>query len=112
MTADCFQKAPGGVRIRIRLTPKARREGIEGIYDGADVPALKVAIAAPPVDGKANKALIAFLAKTWRLPKTSFQIVAGTSDRNKTLFIAGDPDVLSGRIETELTSCLKSSTEA
>ncbi len=109
MTAACIQKIPGGVRIRIRLTPKARREGIEGIYEGTDAPAVRIAIAAPPVDGRANKALIAFLAKAWRLPKTSFEITAGVSDRNKTLFIAGDPDILAGRIETELTSCLKSS---
>lgn len=111
MTASYLQKAPGGIRIRIRLTPKARREGIEGLYEGADIPAIRIALAAPPVDGKANKALVAFLAKAWRLPKTSFEIVAGASDRNKTLFIAGDPDLLSGRIEMELASCLKSSAE-
>ncbi len=62
--------------------------------------ALKARVTAVPEGGKANAALIALLAKTWRLPKATFEIVSGRSDRNKTLLIAGDP----ASLETKLAA--------
>ena len=90
-----FDPAPGGVRVRVRLTPKAAAERVGGVQPGAaGGVALKVAVTAPPADGQANDALIALLAKTWRVPKTSIALVAGTASRNKALFVAGDPQRL------------------
>lgn len=97
------QETPAGLKIRVRLSPKAKREGIEGIYTDADGnEALKIAVNAPPVDGKANKSLIALLARLWRLPKTSFEIISGQTDRNKMLLISGHPQDLPELIRKEV----------
>jgi uncharacterized protein len=83
---------PEGLRVFVRLQPKARRAGIEGIVTEADGRvALKVAVTAPPESGKANAALVALLGKSWRLPKSAIDIVGGATDRRKTLLLRGDP---------------------
>jgi hypothetical protein len=91
--------AAEGLLIAIRLQPRARREGIEGVVaDGAGGAVLKVAVSAPPVDGKANAALLALLAQRWRLPKSALEIVAGLSDRRKTVLVRGDGAALAAAI--------------
>lgn len=85
----------GGVRLAVRLTPKASRNSVQGLAREADGTAvLKVAVTAVPENGKANQALIKVLAKAWKLPKTAVTITAGATDRRKTLLIAGDPAAL------------------
>ncbi|HEX2083242.1 MAG TPA: DUF167 family protein, partial [Xanthomonadaceae bacterium] len=70
-----------GVVVTIKLTPKARGAGIEGVVEepGPDGlrPMLKLRVTEPPESGKANAAMIALLAKSWRLPKRAFTIVSG-----------------------------------
>ena len=100
-----FHPTPNGVRVRVRLTPKAAAARIGGVQsDAAGGAALKVAVTAPPEDGRANDALVALLAKAWRVPKTSIALIAGAANRNKTLFVAGEPNALlaamSGTLET------------
>lgn len=98
-----LETVPGGVRLRVRLTPRAASDRIEGIVaDGEGRPALKVAVRAVPEDGKANKALIALLAKSWKLPKSRFTIASGATDRNKILFFEGEAERLA-RPLTELS---------
>jgi uncharacterized protein YggU (UPF0235/DUF167 family) len=65
--------------------------------DGVTV--LKLRVTEPPEDGKANAALIRLLAKAWKLPKSSLSLVAGHSDRRKTLAVAGDPAALRHDLE-------------
>jgi uncharacterized protein (TIGR00251 family) len=65
--------------------PGARKNGVTGVHAGA----VKIALTAPPVDGKANEALIAFLAEALRLPRARIVIVAGISSRAKTIRITG-----------------------
>jgi uncharacterized protein (TIGR00251 family) len=90
-----------GLRVFVRLQPKARRVGIEGVVTEPDGRvALKVAVTAPPEGGKANAALIALLGKSWRLPKSAIEIVGGASDRRKTLLLRGDPASLFASIST------------
>ncbi len=90
-----LQKTPNGIKLFIRLSPKAKREGIEGIYqDPQGTERLKIAVSAPPVDGKANEALIKWLAKYLHIAKTSITLVTGETDRSKTLLISGDPNDL------------------
>ncbi len=85
--------------MRIRLTPKAARSRVEGVGAGADGAAvLKVAVTAPPERGKANAAMIALLAKTWRLPKTSMAITVGATARRKTVLVKGDGKALVARL--------------
>jgi hypothetical protein len=65
--------------------PGARKNGVTGIH----AEAVKIALTTPPVDGKANEALIAYLAEALRLPRARIAIVAGLTSRAKTLRITG-----------------------
>jgi uncharacterized protein YggU (UPF0235/DUF167 family) len=53
---------------------------------------------AVPEDGKANKALIAFLAKSWKLPKSSFSLLSGQTSRLKVILITGNGPALLGQL--------------
>jgi uncharacterized protein len=78
-----------GVELTVRLTPRGRRTGCEGVAEGPDGPALRVRVAAPPVDGAANAALVAFLADGLGIAKGDVAIVAGAKARTKTLRLRG-----------------------
>ena len=73
------------VRIQVHLTPRASRDEIAG-WQG-DV--LRVRVAAPPIEGKANDALVRLLAKALGLPKSRVGVVAGARSREKTVGIDG-----------------------
>jgi hypothetical protein len=88
-----LRRGAAGVTVDVRVRPGARRTALENA-DGV----LKAAVTAPPEDGKANDAVIALLAQTWRLPRSSFDIVKGASTRTKTVSVAGEPAVLADRI--------------
>jgi hypothetical protein len=74
-----------GCTLAVRVHPGARKNSVTGVH--AD--AVKIALTAPPVDGKANEALIAFLAEALRLPRARIAIVAGITSRTKTVRITG-----------------------
>lgn len=86
-----FQIHSKGVTVRIRLTPGARKTGVQGFADeagGADAGRLlKISVNAVPEEGKANRALIDFLAREWGLPKSAFSLLAGDTSRQKTLLV-------------------------
>ncbi len=89
----------GGLKLRVRVTPRAGRTCIAGIVDVPGTgPALKAAVTAPAEGGKANEALLGLLAKTWRLPKSSLSVASGGRARTKTVLIEGDPDVLRAQL--------------
>ena len=77
--------AEKGVYISLHIQPGAKREGITGIFGTA----LKIALNAPPVDGKANAALLRFLAGKLKVPKNSIELCSGASSRDKRVFAAG-----------------------
>ncbi|HVO13613.1 MAG TPA: DUF167 family protein [Alphaproteobacteria bacterium] len=95
-----FSAAADGVRVAVRLTPRARHSGVVGLAEeaGGGV-ALKVAVTAAPEGGKANAALIALLAREWRVPKSSISVVRGATDRHKTLLVAGASEPLMQQLE-------------
>ncbi len=74
-----------GVRFEVQVAPRASRDAVLGVHDGA----LKVALTAPPVDGEANAALVAFLAKRLGVAKRDVTITQGTSSKRKTLEARG-----------------------
>lgn len=76
---------PDGIRLRVRVAPRAAHARILGVHDGA----LKVSLTAPPVDGAANDALVAFLAEALGVPKRAITITHGLTSKSKTLRIAG-----------------------
>ncbi len=89
--ASPFAAAPSGVKVSVKLAPKAGGNRIIGIgASAASGAVLKAAVTAAPEKGKANAALIKMLAKEWKLPKTSLSVAAGASSRRKTLLIEGD----------------------
>ena len=69
----------------MKVQPRARKNAITGELDGA----LKLALTAPPVDGKANAACIEFLANLLSVPRSSITIASGESSRRKVIRIAG-----------------------
>jgi len=98
--ASPFTEIALGLKVAVRLTPKASRDRVEGTQAEADGGmVLKVSVTAVPEDGKANSALIKLLAKEWRLPKSAIEIVHGATDRRKTLFIGGDAGQLRQSLE-------------
>ncbi|MTJ79431.1 MAG: DUF167 domain-containing protein [Telmatospirillum sp.] len=87
--------AAGGCRRAVKVTPKASRDRSEGVAADADGNRfLKISVTAVPEDGKANKAVIALLAKRLKLAKRSISVLAGATDRRKVLFIEGEADAL------------------
>jgi uncharacterized protein (TIGR00251 family) len=72
-----------GVRLLLRVTPKAGRNEIAGVRDGR----LLVKVTSAPEDGKANAAVIKLLSKAWRVPASAFEITSGATARDKTLTI-------------------------
>ena len=82
---DPVRGRPAGVEIAIRVQPGARRTEPAGVH-GDEV---KIRVAAPPVDGRANVALVRFLAKRLSVPPSQVQIVAGAASRSKRVVIDG-----------------------
>jgi uncharacterized protein (TIGR00251 family) len=75
----------GGVVLDLVVQPRASRSAIVGHHDGR----LKVALAAPPVDGEANEALVAFLSSLLGVPKRAVVLLRGESGRRKTVSVSG-----------------------
>lgn len=100
-----YAAVEGGVRLALRLTPRASKNGVDGIVQDAEGrPLLKLRLVAPPVDGAANEALIAFLAKTLSLRKADITIRSGETSRVKILHLAGDPAVLAQKLDAWLAA--------
>jgi hypothetical protein len=95
-------------KLAIRVIPNARQSGVAGWMDDADGrPVLKLRIAAPPVDGAANAAIVQFLAKALGVTKACVRLDKGATGRNKLVEIDGfDKDSLVHRIN-EILSCPK-----
>ncbi len=99
MSATPFSAVADGVRVTLRVTPGASRTAITGLADTASGGrALKVAVTVIAEGGRANDAVIKLLAKTWRVPKSSLSLLAGQTDRNKIIHVAGDPETLMARL--------------
>lgn len=98
-----WQTGNNDLRLAVRLTPNGGRDAIEGTETGADgEDHLKVRVTAVPEKGKANKALIALVAKRLGVPKSSITIISGETARKKILRIEGDPEDLKSRLEALL----------
>ncbi|MBC8270086.1 MAG: DUF167 domain-containing protein [Rhodospirillaceae bacterium] len=95
-----FSGVQGGVRVRLRLNPKASANRISGLTTDPDGNAvLKATVTAVPEDGKANAALIKMLAREWKLAKSGFDIIHGATGQNKTVFVAGGTEQLLKKLQ-------------
>ena len=88
----------GGVRLRLAVVPGARRTGADGLFDGA----LRVRLVAPPIEGKANDALLAWLAGELGLPRRALELVQGQTARRKTVAIDAEPAVVAAWLDRVL----------
>lgn len=79
-----YQTGGDGVTIQVHAQPGAKRTEVAGLHGDS----LKLRLASPPVDGKANECLIAFLARRLGVKRSQVSITRGTSSRRKTVFVA------------------------
>ncbi len=79
-----LKEKDGGVTIKVRVQPRAARTEIIGEHAGA----IKIRVAAPPVDGKANEECRRYLAKLLKVGATSVEIISGDSSRDKVIRVS------------------------
>lgn len=90
-----------GVILGVRLTPRSGRDALGTPQRDPDgVVRLRASVTAPPTDNLANAALIALMAKSWKIPKSAIGVVAGARGREKRILIRGDAGSLKMRIES------------
>jgi uncharacterized protein len=80
-----FSEDHRGVTFTVRIVPRASTSEIIGDHDGA----LRIRIAAPPVEGAANRELIRLLAKRLKVPQNAVEIISGASSKNKIIRLKG-----------------------
>ena len=90
---------PAGATFQVKVHPRARMNAIAGVLGDA----LKLALTAPPVEGRANEACIEFVAKLLNVPRSSVTIAAGESSRQKLIRVAG---VHATQVEEKLRAIL------
>jgi uncharacterized protein len=78
-----------GVTLAVRAQPGAKRTAVIGIYGEGAVAQLKIAVHAPPVEGRANEALIAYLAEIFSAAKSAVELSSGELSRSKVFLIRG-----------------------
>ena len=80
-----IKETSGGVSLQVRVIPGASKNEVAGIQDGA----LKVRLTAPPVEGKANRACVEFLAGLLGVRRSALAITSGEKSRKKTVSVTG-----------------------
>ncbi|WP_419898558.1 DUF167 domain-containing protein [Roseomonas sp. USHLN139] len=100
MALPAWRQVEGGVELRVKAQPKARRAGLLGWMEGVDGKRLKLAVHEAPEDGRANRAVCALLAAALHVPPSAIAVVQGASAREKTCRIAGDPARLAEQLES------------
>lgn len=79
------QDVADGCTLAVRVHPGARRNDVAGLHAGA----VKISVSAPATDGRANEALIEFVAELLRTPRAQVSLVSGAASRSKVLRITG-----------------------
>lgn len=100
MLCNPWTATPSGLSVSVRLTPKGGRDAVDGIEtlaDGRTV--LKVRVRAAPIEGEANAALVALLAKALDVPRRKVKLAAGDISRLKRIEIEGDGAALAARLQ-------------
>src|SRR5579871_3755514 len=97
-----LQETAKGIAFAIKVHPRARKNAITGTVGNA----LKLALTAPPVEGKANQAVIEFFAELFAIPRSSVTIASGETSRNKVVRVSG---IRRAALEQRLAEALKTS---
>ena len=80
-----IKNSAAGVTLAVKVQPRARKNAITGVVGDA----IKLALTAPPIEGRANEAVIEFFADLFEIPRASVTIASGATSRTKVLRIAG-----------------------
>jgi uncharacterized protein (TIGR00251 family) len=94
-----IRDTPAGATFQIRVQPRARKNAITGVVGDA----LKVALTAPPVEGRANEACVSFFAEFLNVARSSITIAAGETSRNKLIRVGG---LSAAQVEAKLRTAL------
>src|SRR3974390_712948 len=94
-----IRDTPAGATFQVKVQPRAKKNAIVGEIGNA----VKLALTAPPVEGRANQACIAFFAELLNVPRSSVTIAAGETGRNKLIRISG---VSASQVESKLRDVL------
>jgi len=78
-----YREDTAGVAFTVRVVPRASRSEVIGLQDGV----LRIRIAAPPVNGAANRELVKFLSKKLKVPQAAITLITGNNSKNKALRI-------------------------
>ncbi len=98
MMVDLRQRGEA-VAFRVRVVPRASRNKIAGIQGGV----IRIQLTAPPVDGAANEALVAFLSNVLRVPKRDVEIASGKTAREKVVSVSSlSPEEVEARLRSHL----------
>ena len=84
-----LRASDAGVTLAFRAQPGAKKTAITGVYGEGPAAQLKITVHAPPIEGRANLALIAFLSETFSLPKNAVELVTGELSRSKVFLLRG-----------------------
>jgi uncharacterized protein (TIGR00251 family) len=104
MILSVLRETADGVTLAVRAQPGAKKTAIVGIYGEGAAAQIKIAVQAPPIEGRANRALIAFLAGHFSLPKNRVELVSGELSRSKVFLLRGITavralDLLTGHVD-------------
>ncbi len=93
-----------GVTLAVRAQPGAKKTTIVGVYGEGAAAQLKIAVQAPPIEGRANEELVNFLAKLFSLSRTNVVLMSGELARSKVILLRG---VTRARIEWLLAEAMR-----
>jgi uncharacterized protein (TIGR00251 family) len=80
-----IRDTPAGTTFAVKVQPRARKNAVTGVVGDA----LKLALTAPPVEGRANQAVIEFFADLFKIPRSSVTIASGATGRSKVIRVSG-----------------------
>jgi uncharacterized protein (TIGR00251 family) len=87
-----IRETADGITLAVRAQPGAKKTAITGVYGEGLTAQLKIAVQAPPIEGRANEALIAFLAGFFAVSRTNVVLISGELSRSKVFLLRGvDP---------------------
>jgi uncharacterized protein (TIGR00251 family) len=89
MSKGMLRAIAGALTLAVRAQPGSRKTVITGIYGEGESAQLKIAVQGSPVEGRANQALIAYLAGTFFLPRSAIGLVSGELSRSKVFLLLG-----------------------
>jgi uncharacterized protein len=84
-----LRSVSSGVTLAVRAQPGAKKTAILGVYGEGAAAQLKIAVQAPPIEGKANAALKTFLAEFFGVPRNAVELISGELSRSKVFFVRG-----------------------